>query len=404
MYPDLRQLLEWISIDGSRVETGRQRQESIWHGEKPDRVPILLGRSESRQLIDRVGPQHMRLCEHQLRGGRPVEEYYGYDHYTLQEQFHDPEKMLIESLWDIIGWSRASSDAQLALRPNYGVGIVASVFGCTTSMGEHDMPWVASRPGKEELLNVDLDSLCEAGLIPRVIEFIQLARETLQPVPELHVYMPDLQGPMNTMFLLRQQDAFFDMRDDEVYYRKMMDLICDVYIRLTTLLKQELGEPLDGGYHGALYMSGGGVRVVDDVSIMLSPEMYEDFSLSYLRRCLEPFGGGWVHSCGDINHLLPLYLRADEIRGINFGEPEYYNFEQVLPQLAEHQVFCYGGPVRNQDETTEAYLSRAARCLREAPASLIFQPRIKGKEMQEGDWPAPEAIVEMWHRFCESTT
>jgi hypothetical protein len=346
----------------------------------------------------------MRLCEHQLRGGPKVEEYCDYDHFTLQEQFHDPVKMLIESLWDIIGWSRAMSDAQLAMRPNYGVGIVASIFGCTTSMGENDMPWVASRPGKEELLSVDLDSLRDAGLIPKVSEFIQLAKEALKPFKDLHVYMPDLQGPMNTMFLLRQQEAFFDMQDDEAYYRKMMDLICEVYIRLTKLLKQELGEPLDEGYHGALYMARGGVRVVDDVSIMLSPEMFENFSMPYLRRCLQPFAGGWVHSCGDINHLLPLYLRVDEIKGINFGEPEYYDFEKVLPQLAEHRVFCYGGPVREEDETTEAYLSRAARCLRKAPASLIFQPRIKGKEMREGDWPASETMIDMWHKSCDTNT
>jgi len=400
MYPELQQMLDLLDVDVQRVETGRRRQAAIARGETPDRVPILLGRSESRQVADRVGPQFLRLCEHQLRGGRRVPEYYDFDHFTLREQFHDPVKMLIESLWDIIGWARTPSDAQLSLRPNFGVGTVATVFGCRTDMGENDMPWVADRPPREKLLDIDLDRLDAAGLIPRVIEFIRLARETLRDFPEVRVFMPDLQGPMNIAFLLRQQDIFFDMTDDEPGYRRLMDTIVEVFVRLSTHLKQELGEPLDSSYHGSLFMACGGVRVVDDVSIMLSPEQYREFSLPYVRRCLRPFGGGWVHSCGDISHQLDAYLEAPEIRAVNFGEPEYYDFETLLPRFAAAGKFCYGGPVRNAGESVPDYLRRTAGYLRSAPNTLIFQPRIAGQDMREGDWPDPEETLSLWEQYC----
>jgi hypothetical protein len=403
MYPQIDQMLDMLTLDAEQIETGRRRQAAVWHGQEPDRVPIVLGRSESRQVADRVGPQFLRLCEHQLRGGRAVPEYHEFDHYTFREQFGDPQKMLIESLWDIIGWARTPSDAQLSLRPNFGVGTVASVFGCGTDMGENDMPWVTDRPARERLLELDLDRLDQAGLIPRVIEFIRIAREALKEFPQVRVFMPDLQGPMNTAFLLRQQDVFFDMNDDEPYYRRLMETIVQVFIRLSRRLKQELGEPLDGGYHGSLYMTGGGVRVVDDVSIMLSPQQYREFSLPYVRQCLVPFGGGWVHSCGNISHQLDAYLETPEIRAINFGEPEYYDFETLLPRFAAAGKFCYGGPVREKDEPADTYLKRAAGYVRNARTALIFQPRIGGQDMSEGDWPEPEQTLAMWEQYCGHT-
>jgi len=401
MYPQLNQMLDLLSVDVEGVETGRRRQEAVWHGDKPDRVPILLGRSESRQVADRVGPQYLRLCEHQLRGGRKVTEYYDFDHYTLGEQFNDPVKMLIESLWDIIGWARTPSDAQLSFRPNYGVGILASVFGCGTDMGENDMPWVTDRPSKEKILDIDLDGLDQRGLIPRVIEFIQLSREAIKSFPQIHVYMPDLQGPLNAAFLLRQQDIFIDMMDNEEYYGRLMEIVTQVFVWLTGRLKQELDEPMNRGYHGAMYMSSGGVRVVDDVSIMLSPDQFERFSLPYIRECLKPFGGGWIHSCGDISHQLDFYLGTPEIKGINFGEPEYYDFMKLFPKFTANSKFCYGGPVREADESISAYLKRAASYIHGASRCLIFQPRVGGQDMSEGDWPDPEETVELWNSCCQ---
>lgn len=403
MYPELDQLLDLLSVDAEHIKVGRDRQAAVWRGEKPDRVPILLGRSESRQVPDRVGPQHLRLCEHQLRGGRPVPEYHEFDHYTLREQFDDPSRMLIESLWDMIGWARTVSDAQLSLRPNFGVGTIATVFGCGTDMGENDMPWVSDRPARERLLEVDVDGAEQAGLIPRVIEFIQLTRDALKAFPEVRVFMPDLQGPTNAAFLLREQDIFLDMLEDETYYRHLMDLITEVFVRLTTRLKRELDEPMDGGYHGAMFMGGGGIRVVDDVSIMLSPEHYEAYSLPYVRQCLTPFGGGWVHSCGDISHQLDLYLSTPEIKGVNFGEPEYYDFGELLPRFAASGTFCYGGPVREAGESVADYLERTAACVRGAEQTLIFQPRMRGQDMTEGDWPDPEETLALWEACSQKS-
>ena len=402
-YPELNYLLDLLQPDAARVEQGRPRQAALWRQEPPDCPPIVMGRVEARQIPDKVGPQYLRLCEHQLRGGRPLPEYHAFDHYTLRQQFDDPQAMLIESLWDMIGWARTPGDQQLSFRPNFGVGTLASAFGCGTDMNENDMPWVTERPARDKLPDIDVEHVESAGLIPRVIAFIQYAREQLRHHPQVHLFMPDLQGPMNTAFLLRQQDIFFDMVDDPDYYHQLMEVVSEVYIRLTRRLKRELGEPLDAAYHGAMYMTSGGARVVDDVSIMLSPAQYEEFSLPYARKCLAPFGGGWVHSCGNILHQLDFYLTAPEIKCVNFGEPEKYDFAEVLPRFAAAGKFCYGGPVRHAGEPVPEYLRRVGGYLDNAPGTLIFMPRYGGQDMSEGDWPDPDEIMRLWKAAVRST-
>jgi hypothetical protein len=201
---------------------------------------------------------------------------------------------------------------------------------------------------------------------------------------------------MNTAFLLREQAVFVEMLDDEAFYHSLLETITEAFVRLTRRLKRELGEPDDGGYHGAMYMTIGGARVVDDVSIMLSPAQYERYTLPYVRKCLAPFGGGWVHSCGDISHQLAFYLDTPEIKGVNFGEPEYYDFQELLPRFAASGTFCYGGPVREPAETAAAYLERTAGALRGCEQTLIFQPRMTGQDMSEGVWPEPEETLARW--------
>ena len=71
--------------------------------------------------------------------------------------------------------------------------------------------------------------------------------------------------------------------------------------RVTQRLREVIGEELTSGYHGTLYMAEGGVRLCDCDSTLLSPQLFAEFSLPYLKEALEPFGGGWLHICGDGN-------------------------------------------------------------------------------------------------------
>ena len=54
----------------------------------------------------------------------------------------------------------------------------------------------------------------------------------------------------------------------------------------------------------------------------LSPQLYEEFALPYLNRISEKYGGIFLHSCGNFEHLVNSLKLIKNLRGINFGASE----------------------------------------------------------------------------------
>ena len=112
-----------------------------------------------------------------------------------------------------------------------------------------------------------------------------------------------------------------------------MELSTEAYIKVSLLMKKIIGEKEDVGYHGSLYMARGGVRMCEDTTTLLSSEIVKEFVCPYLSKALKHFGGGWLHFCGKGDHLLDIFLDIEEVRGINFGNPELYNLNEVLAKV-----------------------------------------------------------------------
>ena len=122
---ELSEILNLINPDPSVLKKGRERQAAVWKGIEPDYLPLILSDSE-------------------------VPELAVFSHYTLKEQFFDKEKMLAEQLKGLVGIAKANSDAQLSVRANLGVGVVATVFGLKPVFPQEDqMPWFLENPPKE---------------------------------------------------------------------------------------------------------------------------------------------------------------------------------------------------------------------------------------------------------------
>ena len=103
-------------------------------------------------------------------------------------------------------------------------------------------------------------------------------------------------------------------------------------------MKEITGEPLEAAWHyNEMYMERGGARTSEDTTTLVHPRDIERFILPYLRRCFEPFGGGYVHFCGRHPEILRLLCETPEVRGVNFGNPERYEPAEVLPMLLERE-------------------------------------------------------------------
>ncbi len=48
-----------------------------------------------------------------------------------------------------------------------------------------------------------------------------------------------------------------------------------------------------------------GVVFTEDLMPLLSPELYREFGVPYLKRLADTFGGAFIHCCGEFEQHLP---------------------------------------------------------------------------------------------------
>ena len=60
--------------------------------------------------------------------------------YGFNEIFNSPEKMLIKELAELYKGAKLKDDGLPDIRPNFGTGIIASMFGCETKVFGYSLP------------------------------------------------------------------------------------------------------------------------------------------------------------------------------------------------------------------------------------------------------------------------
>lgn len=359
----VEEILKLLEVDEEVVAKGKDRQDAIWNNREADYIPILIGGA--------------------------VPETREFPEYDLREQFFDKEKMLAGQLWAVITQARGRSDSQLSLRANLGVGLVPTIFGLEEQVFEDKMPWLKEHLSKEEILGFQFpEDITQAGLMPLAIEYIKFFREKLDG--KAHVYLCDTQGPFDIAHLVRGNAMFTDLHDDPDFVHHLLRLTTRAYVECTKAMKAVNGERLNSGYHGVnLCMGNGGVRVCEDTSTLLSPSMIKEFVVPYLKEALRPFGGGWVHFCGKNDSLFDFVTDVEEMRGINFGNPEMYDYGKVMNKLLDRGKFYYGGWPKKEGESTEEYFKRILGPVERCRKGLIFAA-------SAGDGEKADDVISLW--------
>jgi len=67
---------------------------------------------------------------------------------------------------------------------------------------------------------------------------------------------------------------------------------------------------------------GAGLSIANDASVMLPPALHDEFSVPYLNRLSEEFGGVYIHSCGNWTHLFPAWKKSAGCAAWNSGASE----------------------------------------------------------------------------------
>ncbi len=304
------------------------------------------------QLNDLVDPAHVRESEKLIEESlsfRKIGRYPfingsatpGWQGFPYSEAFHDMEKMLVNELGSVYQGAKNRDDRMYTIRANYGVGTVASMFGCEISLTMNNMPWCEPLSETELLWALDqgVPDL-NSGLGARVFETERFYAETFAGYPNLketvHTYVCDTQGPFDIAHLVMGHRIYTEIYDNPDLVHRLLDVCTDTYIAFTKAQKEIIGEGNDWHFHSANKIRGG-VRVCEDSPTNLSPVSYLEFCRPYNERVLAEFGG-WIHYCGGGHQILPHVLSTPGLTGINFGNPEKQDLHAVYDAAAPHKV------------------------------------------------------------------
>jgi len=295
--------------------------------------------------------------------------------YDMKEQFYDKEKMLYAHLEEIEKCAENAFDALLCLRPNFGTIFIPSMFGLKYELPKDTFAWITSRLTKDEIKKFKIPHLGEVDTMKKAIEYLQFFKEEL---PEwIQVYLPDTLGPFEIAHSVYGDNIFYEIYDDPSFIHYLLDLCTELYIQVTEKLKKVIGEERESCYHGhalarGIYMRNGGTRISEDSATLISPKHIDEFVIPYDKKALNAFGGGFVHFCGKNDYLLESFLKLKEVRAINLGNPEMYDFDTTMQKFIDYKK-CYFGlwPKKNK-ETLEEYIRRMREVTDSGTRGLIL--------------------------------
>jgi len=281
--------------------------------------------------------------------------------YDMEEQFFDKEKMLYGHLEEIAGCAQNAFDAPICIRPNFGTIFIPAMFGLKYKVPKDTFAWLTSHLTKDEIKKFKIPHLSEVDIMKRSIEYFQFFKEELPGW--IHVYLPDTLGPFEIAHAVYGNNIFYDLYDDPKFVHYLLNLCTEIYIQVTEKLKEVLEEEKTICYHGhalsrGIYMRNGGVRISEDSATLLSPEYIDEFVIPYDKKALRAFGGGFVHYCGKHEYLLEAYLQLEEVRAINLGNPEMYDFDTTMQKFIDYKKCYFGLWPKMGKENLDEYINR----------------------------------------------
>ncbi len=202
---------------------------------------------------------------------------------------------------------RFASDIPNFLEPWYGIGTVASAFGCT----------YAWHPGQAPATTAPFSSF-KAALAsdPVAIENTPVGKHTIEMLEYflektrgmVPVSLCDVQSPLNASgYLVDTNNYYLGLYDDPESFKELLERIVDLSIPFYRKLQDMTGtaQVYPGhGFASSRVFTGFGMS--DDNITMLSPDLYRELVLPSVNRLGTAMGGTVFHSCGNWVDKLPV--------------------------------------------------------------------------------------------------
>jgi Uroporphyrinogen decarboxylase (URO-D) len=312
---------------GSLMTDARAFLTRLWALENDDRAGSIVGY---------VGPR--------VRGGAPVRSALfsteGRD--TVKARLLDPLKFLAAQLEEVEGQSNLRGDLVPALCPTLGVIAVPSAFGSEVVWWENDFPAVRPLIGdRPQLVRSLRRPKVTDGQLGRILDTTRVFLERTEG--RVPIRLGDIQGPIDNAALIFGHTDFLEAlitAPGEVH--ALLDMITDLMIEFAAA-QREIVRAAGAEFVPSSFQpwlpDGEAISVANDVGVMLSPALHDEFSVPYLNRLSDTFGGVYIHSCGDWTHLFPSLENVRGLRGLEFGASEA-PYDKILARFGGKTVLA----------------------------------------------------------------
>lgn len=269
--------------------------------------------------------------------------------YPYVEAFADPAKMMVNEL--LAGFTSIfhavdlHDDAPYCLRPNLGIGILASQFGAEIRLVENNPPWVMPLGEIAKLRALADEPLPDvfSGLVPRALEQYAYFANAVKDYPHCRAAfqftLPDLQGPFSIAELLFGSAIYPLFYDDPGlilrWLARITEQITAVYRVLRPHIKNDLG---DGYCYQHAVAVKGNLLIRNDSMVNLSAKMYRERVLSFDQQLGQTLGSVAVHFCGRGFHQIGNLLRIPNLGSLDLGNPEMNDLDALYAQSQTQHV------------------------------------------------------------------
>ena len=260
------------------------------------------------------------------------------------------ELMLLRELCGVNAVLSGGSGVTMQIRTNFGTTILPSLFGVEVMLMDRGMDTL---PGAHPLPGgaAAIERLLTAGVPPHragqgaaVFDCAQFYLETLAHYPKLQkycrIYHPDAQGSLDICEVVWGSDLFLALHDTPDLVKRFLGLITDTYISFIDRWF-ELVRPKDDFNVHYGWIHPGKVRLSLDSCMNVSPDAYQEFVRPCDERLLNRYGG-IVHSCGKVDHFVPLLAGIKGYHAFNLSQPHYNDMETIYRNTVDKGVFILG--------------------------------------------------------------
>ena len=227
------------------------------------------------------------------------------------------------------------------IKPNQGIGIVAAAFGCGYTVNDEADPWITAKIREEnadDVYKLEIPDPEENDVFRMVWKRI----ESLQSISSLPLRMVNVPSPLVTASMIWDYTSFIEsllICPGQVH--TLLEKVTEATIIYIREQFRRIKNLFSVGHESSCPIPRfAGVRVSDDTAALLSPAMYREFGVKYNSIISREFGGIVVHSCGDVQYVVPAMMEIEGLKGLDFTIPQVMNREAVRNAAAGKVVLC----------------------------------------------------------------